>query len=50
LQAANYNSFAVDESSHHNPTNTEMIAKKEGSNFIVNGKKIFVIDGASADL
>ena len=27
-----------------------MNAKKEGSNFILSGKKIFVIDGASADL
>ena len=43
-------SLAIDESSHHNPANTEIIAKKEGSNFIVNGKKTFVIDGASADL
>ncbi|MAQ98222.1 MAG: acyl-CoA dehydrogenase [Gammaproteobacteria bacterium] len=42
--------LAVDESSHHNPANTEIFAKKEGSNFIVNGKKTFVIDGASADL
>ena len=42
--------LAVDESSHHNPINTEIFAKKEGSNFIVNGKKTFVIDGASADL
>ncbi len=42
--------LAVEESSHHNPANTEIFAKKEGSNFIVNGKKTFVIDGASADL
>ena len=42
--------LAVDESSHHNPANTEIFAKKEGSNFLVNGKKTFVIDGASADL
>jgi alkylation response protein AidB-like acyl-CoA dehydrogenase len=42
--------LAVDESSHHNPANTEIFAKKEGSNFIINGKKTFVIDGASADL
>ena len=42
--------LAVDESSHHNPANTEIFAKKEDSNFIVNGKKTFVIDGASADL
>ena len=42
--------LAIDESSHHNPADTEIIAKKEGSSFIVNGKKTFVIDGASADL
>ena len=42
--------LAVDESSHHNPADTEVIAKKESSKFIINGKKIFVIDGASADL
>ena len=42
--------LAVDETSHHNPADTEMIAKKDGKNFILNGKKTFVIDGASADL
>ena len=42
--------LAIDESSHHNPADTEIIAKKEGSNFIINGKKTFVIDCASADL
>ena len=42
--------LAIDESSHHNPADTEIIAKKEDSSFIINGKKIFVIDGASADL
>ena len=42
--------LAIDESSHHNPSETLMNAKKEGSNFILSGKKIFVIDGASADL
>jgi acyl-CoA dehydrogenase len=42
--------LAIDESSHHNPSETLMIAKKEGSNFILTGKKIFVIDGDSADL
>ena len=42
--------LAIDESSHHNPKETEMIAKKEGESFIVNGKKTFVVDGASADL
>ena len=42
--------LAIDESSHHNPANTEMIAKEDGKKFIINGKKTFVIDGASADL
>ena len=42
--------LAIDESSHHNPSKTLMSAKKEGSNFILTGKKIFVIDGDSADL
>ncbi len=42
--------LAIDESSHHNPANTIMDAKKDGKKFILNGKKTFVIDGASADL
>ena len=42
--------LAIDESSHHNPANTTMDAKKDGKKFILNGKKTFVIDGASADL
>jgi len=42
--------LAVDESSHHNPADTEMVAKKDGKKFILNGKKTFVIDGASANL
>ena len=42
--------LAIDESSHHNPADTEIIAKKQGSSFTINGKKTFVIDGASADL
>ena len=42
--------LAVDESSHHNPANTIMDAKKDGKKFVINGKKTFVIDGASADL
>mgnify|MGYP000363975096 CR=1 FL=1 len=42
--------LAVDEFSHHNPNDSVMSAKKEGSNYVLNGKKIFVIDGASADL
>jgi len=42
--------LAIDESSHHNPGNTEMAAKKDGKKFVLNGKKTFVIDGSSADL
>ena len=42
--------LAIDESSHHNPADTKMTAKKDGKNFILNGKKTFVVDGASADL
>ena len=42
--------LAVDETSHHDPYATELIAKKSNSGFTLSGKKIFVIDGASADL
>tara|TARA_B100000900_G_scaffold235404_1_gene199852 strand:- start:247 stop:1386 length:1140 start_codon:yes stop_codon:yes gene_type:complete len=42
--------LAIDETSHHEPYKTEMTAKKNNSNFVLNGKKIFVIDGASADI
>ena len=42
--------FALEEGSHHNPTNITTSAKKEGDNFIINGKKTFVIDGHSANL
>ena len=42
--------LAVDEISHHDPSATELIAKKNNSGFTLSGKKIFVIDGASADL
>jgi acyl-CoA dehydrogenase len=43
-------SVAVDESSHHNPNDTLLIAKKSGDGFILSGKKTFVIDGTSSDL
>ena len=43
-------SVAVDESSHHNPNDTLLIAKKSADEFILSGKKIFVIDGTSSDL
>ncbi len=43
-------SVAVDESSHHNPNDTLLVAKKSADEFILSGKKIFVIDGTSSDL
>jgi len=43
-------SVAVDESSHHNPYDTELIAKKSSDQYILSGKKNFVIDGTSSDL
>ena len=42
--------FAIDESSHHNPADTEMTAEFKKDKVILNGKKIFVVDGASAKL
>jgi acyl-CoA dehydrogenase len=43
-------SVAVDESSHHNPYDTVLIAKKSSDQYILSGKKNFVIDGTSSDL
>ena len=42
--------IAIDESSHHDPANTELEAKVSNSGFSLNGKKQLVVDGASADL
>ena len=42
--------LAVDESSHHDPSKTIFKAEQKGSDFLLNGKKTFVIDGASADV
>ena len=42
--------LAVDESSHHDPCKTLFKAEQKGNNFLLNGKKTFVIDGASADV
>ena len=42
--------LAIDESSHHDPNKTLMTAIKSDSGYTLNGKKIFVIDGASANL
>jgi len=41
--------LAIDEGNHHNPFNVETTAKLDGDHWILNGKKVFVIDGASAD-
>ena len=41
--------LAIDEGNHHNPFNVEATAKLDGDHWILNGKKVFVIDGASAD-
>ena len=42
--------LAIDENSHHNPNICELKAIKDGSKYVLNGKKIFVVDGASADI
>ena len=42
--------LAIDESSHHDPSKTLFKAEQKGSDFLLNGKKTFVIDGASADI
>ncbi|MEK9650255.1 MAG: acyl-CoA dehydrogenase family protein [Gammaproteobacteria bacterium] len=40
--------FAIDEKPHHHPYAIRTSAKKTGDKYIISGKKIFVIDGASA--
>ena len=42
--------LAIDENSHHSPNICELKATKDGSSYILSGKKIFVVDGASADI
>ena len=42
--------LAIDEGSHHNPFNIETSAKLERDKWVLNGKKVFVVDGASADI
>ena len=41
--------LAVDETHHHNPGHIETRAEKRGCNFVLNGKKRFVVDGHAAD-
>ena len=42
--------LAIDEGNHHNPFNIEATANLKGDHWVLNGKKVFVIDGASADV
>ena len=42
--------FAFEEGPRHKPTVSEVTAKKTGQNYIINGKKTFVVDGGFADL
>ena len=42
--------LAIDEGNHHNPFDIETTANLEGDYWVLNGKKVFVIDGASADI
>ena len=41
--------LAVDEGNHHNPFAVEATATLDGDKWVLNGKKVFVVDGASAD-
>jgi len=42
--------FALEEGSRHAPYRISTTAEKKGNNFVLNGKKTFVLDGHSADL
>ena len=41
--------LAVDEKNIHSPFHIETTATKQGDTFILNGKKVFVLDGHTAD-
>ena len=41
--------LALEETNHHNPLNTSMVAEKSGDGFSLTGDKKFVIDGHIAD-
>ena len=41
--------LALEESNHHNPTGVAMSAVPEGDHYLLNGDKLFVVDGHSAD-
>ena len=42
--------FALEEGTRHAPHAVSTVANKDGDDFILNGKKTFVLDGHSADL
>ena len=42
--------LAVDEHAHHAPERIALQAKKSGSGFVLNGEKVFVTDGGTADI
>jgi len=42
--------LAIDEGSHHDPSQIAMTAKKSGAGYTLSGEKRYVVDGASADL
>ncbi len=41
--------LAIDEGNHHDPFAVEATAVLDGDKWVLNGKKVFVVDGASAD-
>ncbi len=41
--------LALEESNHHNPAATAMAATADGDHYLLNGRKLFVMDGHSAD-
>ena len=41
--------LAVDEHAHHAPARISMTAKKDGEGYILDGKKLFVVDGGAAE-
>jgi alkylation response protein AidB-like acyl-CoA dehydrogenase len=41
--------LAIDEGNHHNPLEIEVTAKLDGESWVLNGNKVFVMDGSSAN-
>ena len=41
--------LALEETHHHRPTQVETTAQRNGDNFVISGRKTFVLDGHSAD-